>query len=302
MELQSSAPRFMALRLWAYVALFYQHLLKQKQLTPSHLLPPVLPIVLYNGEKPWTAPLALADLIQPVEGLARPSFEYVVLDASHYPAEELRPVEDVVSGVFLMEQVESLSELEVILDEIDSLVDDHELEQDIALLVSSVVGKLALKGEKIPRLPPAGGERHVRRTRREMAEAMAGAGAPGRTSGGLGGGPREGSGKGPSKGEGRSIEGVGEPPFRRASAVGRGPLRPCRRQHPRPLELSPAQRQTSRGRLRQRRGMNEAARPGRHGSLGGSGSRDRTGARERMLKALIAADALRVVFEHGFEI
>ncbi len=152
MELQSSAPRFMALRLWAYIALLYQHLLKQKRLTPSRLLPPVLPIVLYNGEKPWTAPLALADLIQPVEGLARPSFEYVVLDASHYPAEELRPVTDVVSGVFLMEQVDSLSELEVILNEIEALVNDRELEEDIALLVSSVVGKLALQGEKTPRL------------------------------------------------------------------------------------------------------------------------------------------------------
>lgn len=105
MELQSSVQRFMALRLWAYIALFYQHLLKQKQLTPSGLLSPVLAIVLYNGEEPWTAPLALADLIQPVEGLARPSFEYIVLDASHYPADDLRPVEDVVSGVFLMEQV-----------------------------------------------------------------------------------------------------------------------------------------------------------------------------------------------------
>ncbi len=149
MELQSSAPRFMALRLWAYVALLYQHLLKQKQLTPSRLLPPVLPIVLYNGEKPWTAPLSLADLIQPVKGLSRPGFEYLVLDASHYPPEELRPVTDVVSGVFLMEQVDSLSGLEVILNEIEGLVGDHELEEDIALLVSSVVGKLALQGEKV---------------------------------------------------------------------------------------------------------------------------------------------------------
>ena len=167
MELQSSVPRFMALRLWAYIALFYQHLLKQKRLTPSRLLPPVLPIVLYNGDKPWTAPLALADLIQPVEGLARPSFEYVVLDASHYPAEELRPVADVVSGVFLMEQVGSLSELEIVLDEIEGLVDDHELEQDIALLVSSVVGKLALQGENLPRL------RSLQEVRNMLAERVA---------------------------------------------------------------------------------------------------------------------------------
>ncbi len=152
MELQSSVQRFMALRLWAYIALFYQNLLKQKQLTPLRLLPPVLPIVLYNGERPWSAPLVLADLIQPVEGLKRPGFEYVVLDASHHPAEDLRPVEDVVSGVFLMEQVEDFTDLEVVLDQLEELVTDPELEEDLSLLVSSVVGKLALSGEKIPRL------------------------------------------------------------------------------------------------------------------------------------------------------
>lgn len=152
MELQSSIQRFMALRLWNYLGMLYQHLLKQKQLTPSGLLPPARAIGLYNGEEPWTAPLTLAELIQPMEGLTPPSFEYVVLDASHYPAEELRPVEDVVSGVFLMEQVETLTQLESVLDEIDYLVNDRELEQDIALLVSSVIGKLAREGEKIPRL------------------------------------------------------------------------------------------------------------------------------------------------------
>ncbi len=96
-----------------------------------------------------------------MEGLKRPSFEYVVLDASHHPVEELRPVEDVVSGVFLMEQVEDFADLETVLDELEGLitdpeledlVDDRELEQDIALLVSSVVGKLALEGEQFPRL------------------------------------------------------------------------------------------------------------------------------------------------------
>jgi predicted transposase/invertase (TIGR01784 family) len=167
MELQSSVQRFMALRLWAYIALFYQYLLRQKLLTPLRLLPPVLPIVLYNGEKPWSAPLVLADLIQPVEGLERPSFEYVVLDASHHPVEELRPVEDVVSGVFLMEQVENFADLETVLDELEGLVTDPELEKDISLLVSSVVGKLALSGETVPRL------RTLQEVRNMLAERVA---------------------------------------------------------------------------------------------------------------------------------
>ncbi len=152
MELQSSVQRFMALRLWVYVALLYQHLLKHKQLTPSRLLPPVLPIVVYNGEEPWTAPLSLAELIQPLIGLARPQLEYVVLDAGHYPVEELRPVDNVVSGVFLMEQAESLEELEDLLDELEEFLDDSGLEEDIALLVSSVAAKLTRTDEKVPQL------------------------------------------------------------------------------------------------------------------------------------------------------
>ena len=150
MELQSTVDRLMALRLCSYVMLLHQYLVKQKLLTPSRLLPPVLPVVLYNGEEPWWAPRSLGELIQPLEGLPQPSFEYVVLDVGHYPVEELRPVEDVASGVFLLEQAVSFAELETVVDEVSRLVvGDPELEKDIALLISSILGKLALKGQRV---------------------------------------------------------------------------------------------------------------------------------------------------------
>jgi len=152
MELQSTVQRFMALRLWVYVALLYQHLVKQRELTPTGLLPPVLPVVLYNGEAPWTAPQTLQELIQPLEGFFRPAFKYVVLDVGHYPVEELRPIEDVVSGVFLMEQAADFSDLRDVVEEVQAIIDDPELEEDLALLMSSVIGKLADKDEETPRL------------------------------------------------------------------------------------------------------------------------------------------------------
>jgi len=94
-------------------------------------------VVLYNGEEPWTAPLTLAELIEPVHESA----EFRVRRARcHYAVDRLRPVEGVVSGVFLMEQVESLAELESVVEDLEGLVDDRELEQDIALLVSNVLG------------------------------------------------------------------------------------------------------------------------------------------------------------------
>ena len=43
------------------------------------------------------------------------------------------------------------TELEVVVDEVMGLVDDPEVETDIALLISSIAGKLAPKDEKVPR-------------------------------------------------------------------------------------------------------------------------------------------------------
>lgn len=114
MELQSSAQRFMALRLLGYLLQLCEALLEHgKYLAarrPRRLLPPVLAVVLYNGEKPWTAPLSLAELFKPMEGYTPPDFRYVVLDVNRYPPQELRPVEDVTSGVFLLEQSKDVAE------------------------------------------------------------------------------------------------------------------------------------------------------------------------------------------------
>jgi len=83
----------------------------------------------------------------------RCSFQwYLVLDVNHYPPEELRPVEDVTSGVFLMEQSKDVGELQVVLDELEEVVDDPGLAQDIAALVSDVAIKLDLSDEEIPRV------------------------------------------------------------------------------------------------------------------------------------------------------
>ena len=151
MELQSTVDRFMALRLWAYLALFYQDLLKRDELTTGKLLPPAVPVVLYTGEERWTAPTRLADLLETIEGIEPPSFEYVVLDASHYPTEDLEPVTDVASGVFLMEQAVNLEQLRAIVDRVREIVGaDDRLDEDFALLVNSVLGKLSRQGDDVP--------------------------------------------------------------------------------------------------------------------------------------------------------
>jgi Putative transposase, YhgA-like len=53
----------MALRALVYARLLWQHLAAEKRLLPDGRLPPVLPVVLYNGDRRWAAPLALNELV-----------------------------------------------------------------------------------------------------------------------------------------------------------------------------------------------------------------------------------------------
>ncbi|MER2527939.1 MAG: Rpn family recombination-promoting nuclease/putative transposase, partial [Candidatus Competibacter denitrificans] len=78
LEFQSSIDRWMPLRLWVYLGLLYLELLEQQQLLPNGKLPPVLPIVLYNGAPRWRASTQLADLLETLPGLApyQPRFEF----------------------------------------------------------------------------------------------------------------------------------------------------------------------------------------------------------------------------------
>jgi len=65
LEFQSSVDRFMALRIMVYTALLHQDLIRRGELGTDRRLPPVLPVVLYNGERRWRAPTELRPLIQP---------------------------------------------------------------------------------------------------------------------------------------------------------------------------------------------------------------------------------------------
>ena len=112
-EFQSSVNRFMAVRLLTYIGLLYQDLIHAKQLSDDRKLPPVLPIVLYNGVDRWTAATALSELIEPPpEGLERfqPSVSYLLLDEARYRDDELSKLEsNLVAALFRLEKSATLS-------------------------------------------------------------------------------------------------------------------------------------------------------------------------------------------------
>ena len=83
LEFQSAVDRTMAVRILAYTALLYQDLLRAS----SDPLPPVFPIVLYDGSERWTAVQDVARLSAPPGAYLapyQPSQRYFLLDVRGY--------------------------------------------------------------------------------------------------------------------------------------------------------------------------------------------------------------------------
>jgi len=83
LEFQSRPDPWMALRMQVYVGLLYEDLVRQHQVTSAGKLPPVLPIVLYNGPARWGASLDMAGLVLPAPDALRPfqpELRYLLID------------------------------------------------------------------------------------------------------------------------------------------------------------------------------------------------------------------------------
>ena len=99
----SNLPKNPALRFLVYVSLLYQELARNQApvLDSQGRLPLVLPVVLYNGDTPWTAARQVEELIQPADGpLAsnRPSQRHHLVDERHMAVDDL-PQSNLVTAV-----------------------------------------------------------------------------------------------------------------------------------------------------------------------------------------------------------
>ena len=106
-EFQSKVDYWMALRLLVYVGLLWQDLVRTKQVKRGQKLPPVLPIVLYRGKRPWTAAVDIADLVLPLPGgfdRFHPHSSYLLLEENRYSDEVLAGLQNVVAALFRLER------------------------------------------------------------------------------------------------------------------------------------------------------------------------------------------------------
>ena len=123
LEFQATVDPAMALRMLTYTALLYQRLAADGVLRDHGALPPVLPVVLYNGRRPWTASVEMTDLVAAGSDLLapyQPSQRYYLLDGARVADADL-PADNLVSvliglektrdGARLREALQALSDL-----------------------------------------------------------------------------------------------------------------------------------------------------------------------------------------------
>jgi len=142
-EFQSSVDAWMAVRIMTYVGLLYQDLIRRGEALEGKRLPPVLPIVLYNGDAKWTAATDIATLIPKVPGLVAqylPKLEYLLIDENQYAEADLAELKNLVAAIIRFEHPENEQALLALIDVLnDMLQSNAELKRTFAIWIRAVL-------------------------------------------------------------------------------------------------------------------------------------------------------------------
>lgn len=114
LEFQSRSDPWMALRMQVYIGLLYQDLIKRHELPHCGKLPPVFPVVLYNGKLPWSAAISLTDLVAPMPVDLQPlqaSQRYVLVDQWRLPRDALAVLDNFAATAFRVERLQTEQEV-----------------------------------------------------------------------------------------------------------------------------------------------------------------------------------------------
>ena len=160
LEFQTTVERTMAVRMLAYTALLYQRLIAEGGLSEDGALPPVLPVVVYNGRRPWTAASDVSELVassDPVLARYQPSQRYFLLDEGRAAREGL-PRDNLVSALIALETNRDRTRLPGLLGTLIGLLrerGDDELAQAFRAWVAQVLLPRRFRGtppDALPRL------------------------------------------------------------------------------------------------------------------------------------------------------
>jgi hypothetical protein len=149
LEFQSQTDWWMAVRAQVYEGLLFQHIIAEKKLNAGDRLPPVLLLVLYNGEPRWSAPAELADLIAlPADSPLwpwQPQVRYHVLDMGAFPGDDLARRKSLAALLFRLEHRHEPEALAGLVDEVIGWFRQHPGYDELKRLFTELV-KQAIEG------------------------------------------------------------------------------------------------------------------------------------------------------------
>jgi predicted transposase/invertase (TIGR01784 family) len=155
-EFQSRVDPHMALRVMVYTGLLYQDLTKSEAIKTGQKLPPVFPIVIYNGEGKWTAARDIAELIEPMPGsLAayRPAQKHFVLDEGRITESELPQDNNALADIIRLESSPEPQALRTIVSKLAQRMKDPKydsLRRALVIWINRVIIKRLVPGEHTP--------------------------------------------------------------------------------------------------------------------------------------------------------
>lgn len=130
LEFQSTPDPWMALRILVYTGLLWQNLIRENRLLPDGRLPPVFPVVLYNGEPRWTVPADLASLIGLQDGAPlwawQPAMRYQVLDEGAFADADLRRRDTLAALLFRLENLAEPEQVSPLMDAVIAWFRQHD--------------------------------------------------------------------------------------------------------------------------------------------------------------------------------
>jgi predicted transposase/invertase (TIGR01784 family) len=140
-EHQSSVDHKMALRVYHYLGEIWKYVVKntakREYDRADFRLPPILPIVLYNGKENWTAKTKLREIIEGSEYFEKyiPNVEYHLVDIPRIGREKLEKLRNSLSAIFLLEKAGSYEELEERLKKAFEFLEEEEHEGIVQLIL-----------------------------------------------------------------------------------------------------------------------------------------------------------------------
>ena len=173
LEFQSTPDPWMAVRLMVYVGLLAQDLIRRGDARAGRL-PPVLPIVLYNGGPAWTPPMDVADCFEaPPPGLHpfQPRLRYHLVDETRLALHPDGTVRNLSEALFRLEQGRTPADIRRVPVALDGLLRD-EAHQSLRRAFSVWVKRLLRRKVPAPHLQEVEGITDIMEAESMLAERI----------------------------------------------------------------------------------------------------------------------------------